>query len=446
MSSILYPTTNLQNTEELIIQGGSGVFVYDSKGRQYLEGMSGLWCTSLGWGNEELAEVAATEMRNLSYAHMFGGKSHPAAIQLADKLTSMVAIKDARVFFGSSGSDANDTQVKLLQYYYNGLGKPSKKRIIAREGAYHGVTWAASALTALPTTHAGFDVPERELGIIRVPCPHYYRQHLPGESEETFVTRLTDILEDNIVRLGSETIAAMIVEPVTGAGGVVVPPAGYFSRLQAVLEKHDILLWDDEVICGFGRTGNDFGATTFKLEPDMMSFAKGLSSGYLPISAAVISGTMYDAIEAASRESGIFGHGYTYSGHPVCCAVALRTLEIYERDRIFEKARETASYFQRRLKEFEQHPLVGEVRGVGMIAAIEMVADKHTGKSFDSPIGPLAQRTCQEHGLILRAVAGNSLAICPPLIIQEDEIDQLIHALRLSLDKTQDYVAKAAIT
>jgi 4-aminobutyrate---pyruvate transaminase len=442
MSSMLYPTTNLDAIEELTLVRGEGIYVFDDAGNRYLDGMSGLWCASLGYGNAEIAETARAQISTLSYAHMFGGKTHPTAIELASKIASMVPVKDAHVFFGNSGSDANDTQLKLLQYYYNGQGKPAKKKVISRERAYHGVSVAASTLTGLPTTHAGFDTPFDTMGVIRVEAAHYYRQKLEGESEESFVDRLIANLGKAIEANGAEHIAAMIIEPVVGAGGVVVPPAGYLPRLAKVLRDNDILLWDDEVICGFGRTGNDFGCTTYGIEPDMMVFAKGLSSAYMPISAAVVSGAMYEGIVEQSRKAGVFGHGYTYSGHPVCCAVALKVLEIYARDHIFARARETGEYLQQRLVQFDQHPLVGEVRGVGMIAALELVADKQTGRAFkDGKVGAYAQKRCQAHGLILRAVAGTSLAICPPLITTHAQVDELVAQLNTALDETLAYVA-----
>ena len=284
------------------------------------------------------------------------------------------------------------------------------------------------------------------MGIIRVDAPHYYRQKLEGETEEEFCNRLATNLENAILREGAENIAAMIIEPITGAGGVVVPPTGYHAQVQEILSKYDILFWDDEVICGFGRTGADFGSTTFGFKPDMMSFAKGLSSGYLPISAAVISGEMYDVIAEASKEAGVFGHGYTYGGHPVSCAVALKVLEIYQRDKIFDQAAATGAYMHARLCELDQHPLVGEVRGRGMLAAVELVANKQTGQAFlDPSVGAYAQTRCHEHGLILRTVAGSSLAICPPLIITKSEVDELMFSLIAALDETLEFVSKNEI-
>ena len=443
MSALLYPTSNLNQVEKLTLTRGEGVYVFDDAGNRYLEAMSGLWCTSLGYGNEELAEAARDQMLSLPYAHLFGGKSHTKAEELADKIASMVPIRGARVFLGTSGSDANDTLIKLLQYYFNGLDKPHKKNIIARERAYHGVSVAASTLTGLPATHAGFDVPFETIGIIRVEAPHYYRQKLDEETEQQFCDRLIQNLRSTINATGADNIAAMIIEPIPGAGGVIVPPPGYYAGISAVLHENDIMLWDDEVICGFGRTGHDFGATTFDFQPDVMTFAKGLSSGYQPISAAVIPGEMYDVIADTSSKTGVFGHGYTYSGHPVACAVALKTLEIYERDDMFATAAARGQYLQRKLRELEQHPLVGEVRGRGLLAAVELVVDKTTGAPFtDTSVGAYAQQRCQENGLISRCVAGASLAVCPPLIISESEIDEMINALRLSIDETADHVAK----
>ena len=311
MSQMIYPTTNLTATEQLVIERGEGVYVYDSGGKQYLEGMAGLWCTALGYGNEEVIETAARQMRELTYSHMFGGKTHPAAMALADQLSAMVPISDARVFLGNSGSDANDTQIKLLRYYFNAIGKPQKYKIISRERAYHGVTVASAALTGLPANHAHFSLPFEALGVLRTGSPHFYRDGLAGESEEEFASRRARELEELILAEGPETIAAMIAEPVSGAGGVIVPPLGYFEKIQEVLDRYDIMLWDDEVICGFGRLGEDFGATKLGMRPQMMSLAKGLSSAYLPISAAVVPGEMYQAMVQPSAEVGAFGHGYT---------------------------------------------------------------------------------------------------------------------------------------
>ncbi|MDX2424096.1 MAG: aminotransferase [Amphritea sp.] len=444
MSNMIYPTTNFKATETLTMERGDGAYVYDSEGNQYLEGLAGLWCTSLGYNNRELIDTAAEQMGQLSFSHMFGGKTHQVGMDLADKLTAMLPVENAKVFFGNSGSDANDSQIKMLRYYNNAIGKPEKFKIIARERSYHGVTLAAACLTGLHANHTYFDLPFEALGILRTDAPHYYRGALPGESEEQFVDRIVNNLEQLILKEGANTIAAFIAEPITGASGVIVPPKGYYQKVQAVLNKYDILFWADEVITGFGRTGNDFGCTTVGIEkPDMMSMAKQLSSAYMPISAAAIRGDMYEAMIEPSAAVGAFGHGFTYSGHPVASAVALKTLEIYERDNIFGHAATIGEYMQKRLGEFRDHPLVGEVRGAGMVGAVEMVANKKTGEAFNNgAAGAFAVQACQNHGMITRAVAGNSLAFCPPLIVNEAQIDEMVEKLGKALDETLDFVTR----
>ncbi len=443
MSSIIYPTTNLNQIEQISICRGDGIYVYDEAGKRYLEGLSGLWCASLGYGNEELIDAITQQLKILPYSHLFGGRTHERAIELADELASMVPIEDARIFFANSGSEANDSHVKMLRYYFNVIGKPQKKKIIAFEKSYHGVTVASAALTGLPAMHAHFDLPTEALGILRAETPHYYHGQIDGESESEFVARLVKDVETLILREGQETIAAFIAEPVGGAAGVMVPPKGYFPALTKVLEKYDILFWADEVICGFGRTGNDFGCTTMEVKPDLMSLAKQLSSSYIPISASIIPGFMHDAMRDPSEQVGIFGHGYTYTGHPVACAAALKTLEIYKRDKLFENAAAVGGYMQERLREFSDHPLVGEVRGTGLIAAVELMQDKHTRTSFgDGRVGAIAKQFCQEQGLLIRAVAGNSLAFCPPLIISKEQVDEIITKFDAALELTLSYVTK----
>ncbi len=328
MSHIIYPTTNFNTTETLTIERGDGAYVYDKQGKQYLEGMAGLWCTSLGYNNRELIDATAEQMGQLSFSHMFGGKTHQVGIDLADKLAEMVPVDNAQIFFGNSGSDANDTHIKMLRYYFNAIGKPEKFKIIARERSYHGVTVAAAALTGLPVNHTHFNLPFEAIGVLRTDAPHYYRGAQPEESEAEFVDRITNNLEQLIIKEGAHTIAAFIAEPVTGASGVIVPPAGYYEKVQTILNKYDILFWADEVITGFGRTGNDFGCTTMNIKnPDMMTLAKQLSSAYIPLSAAVIRGDMYAAMVEQTAEVGVFGHGYTYSGPPVACSDALKTMQ-----------------------------------------------------------------------------------------------------------------------
>ena len=440
MSTVIYPVTNLKSVEQINIVRGKGVYVYDDAGNQYLEGLSGLWCSALGYGNEELIEAISSQLHTLSYSHLFGGRTHPVVMELADRLAAMVPVKDARIFFSNSGSEANDSQIKMLRYYANAIGKPEKKKIIALDRGYHGVTVAAAALTGLPVMHSHFDLPVDALGILRADCPHYFRGRVGAETEEEFVARLLKNLQQLIHDEGADTIAAFVAEPVMGAGGVIVSPEGYLPQVQSLRKENDIFLWADEVICGFGRTGNDFGSTTMGIQPDIMSLAKQLSSAYVPISAAVIPGAMYEAMIEQSAEVGVFGHGYTYTGHPVACAAALKALEIYERDGLVAKAAKQGAYMQSRLQEFAGHELVGEVRGKGLIGAVELVADQGTGQAFaDGKVGAFAQRACQDEGLLLRAVAGNSVAFCPPLIIEEVQIDEMIEKFARALDASLEF-------
>ncbi len=435
MSAVIYPTTNLAATEQLLFERGEGIYVYDQNGKQYLEGLAGLWCTGLGYGNRELIDTISEQLGKLSYSHSFGGKTHQPVIDLADKLAAMVPVDNAMVFFGNSGSDANDSHIKLLRYYFNAIGKPQKRKIITRERAYHGVTVAAGSLTSLPANLAHFDAPLDALGILRTDHPHYYRGGQSGESEADFVARITANLEELIVREGPDTIAAFIAEPIPGASGVIVPPAGYYESIQPVLDKYDILFWADEVITGFGRTGNVFGCETSNIQqPAMMTFAKQLSSAYYPISASVIRGDLYEPMVAPSTEVGIFGHGFTYSGHPVACAAALKTLEIYERDGLYDHAAEMGECMLSRLAELNDIEAVGEVRGAGLIAAVELVEDRDS-RAPAIELAKKATLACQENGLIVRNVAGNALALCPPLIISKAQVDELVDKLRRSIEQ-----------
>jgi len=447
MTHLIYPTTNFKAIEQVTVERGEGCYVWDNQGNKYLEGLAGLWCTALGYGNQEVIATATEQMNKLTFSHMFGGKTHQVAIDLADKLADMIPMKDAVISFGNSGSDANDTHIKLLRYYHEAIGKPHCRKIIARERSYHGVTVAAASLTGLPVTQNHFDLPVDALGILRTDHPHYYRGKQGEETEYEFVDRIVSNLESMILREGPDTIAAFIAEPITGASGVIVPPQGYYQKVQAVLNRYDIMFWADEVITGFGRTGSDFGCNTMGIEsPDMMTFAKQLSSAYMPISASAINRDMYTAMIEQTATAGAFGHGYTYSGHPVACAVALKVLEIYQRDEIFQKAAVTGQYMQKRLAEFSDHPLVGEVRGSGLLGAIELVADKKTGQPFvGGAVGGYAQKMAQDSGLLIRAVAGSSLGFCPPLIITEPQIDELIGKVSIALDKTLEHCHKHSL-
>ena len=443
LQHMLHPITNLKLHHQagpFMQARARGVYLWDNKGKQYLEGMAGLWCTALGYGEEELIRVAEDQLRKLSFGPTFVGKSNEPSVLLAEKLKAMAPFDAGRVFFGLSGSDANDTQAKLLWYYHNLIGQPQRKKIISRLRGYHGTSLAAGSLTGLPQFHSHFDLPLP--GFLHTESPYYYRQALDGESETDFSGRLAGSLEALIRREGPETIAAFIAEPVQGAGGVIVPPEGYFPRIQEVLDKYGIILIDDEVICGFGRTGRAFGAQTFDMRPTTMSVAKALSSAYLPISAVLVPEYMYEPMIEASADVGTFGHGFTYSGHPVCAAVALRNLELMEEREIFAHAAAMGELFQYRLRALADHSLVGDVRGVGLMGGVELVADKRTGEPFESSLGVglICTERAHEGGLLIRPL-GDTVAICPPLIITGDQIDELFGKLESALDKTLEQVS-----
>jgi len=445
LETLVHPYTNLaalRETGPLIIERGQGVFVYDSEGKAYIEGMAGLWCTALGYGNEELVEAAATQMRKLSFSHLFGAKSHDPAIELAERLKEIAPVPASKIFFCSSGSEANDSQVKLVWYMNNALGRPRKKKIISRRKAYHGVTIAAASLTGLANNQLDFDLPIA--GILHADCPHYYRFAHAGETEEEFARRLADELEELIRREDPETVAAFIAEPVMGAGGVIVPPKTYFQEVMKVCRAYDVYMISDEVICGFGRLGTMFGCAALGFEPHSITVAKALTSAYVPMAALTVPEPMYQAMLDESRKIGTFGHGFTYSGHPVAAAVALKALDIYARERIAEQAARKAPHFQARLAALGKHPLVGEARGLGLVGAVELVADKRSKRSFEAKagVGPHAARCAEQEGLIVRSLAGDSVSICPPLIIAPAEIDELFDRLGRALDRTLDWVKR----
>jgi 4-aminobutyrate--pyruvate transaminase len=441
---LFHPNTNLaahQASGPLVLSRAKGIRVWDNHGKEYIEGMAGLWCTTLGYGDEELAVTAAEQIRTLSFTHLFAGKSHEPAIRLADKLVGMAPFAASKVFFGNSGSDANDTQVKLVWYYYNAIGKPKKKKIIARQKGYHGVTVASAGLTGLPAFHKNFDVPLPF--VLHTDAAYYYRGAEAGESEQAYATRLANNLEQLILREGPDTVAAFFAEPLMGVGGVLLPPDTYFEKIQAVLAKYDVLLIDDEVITGFGRTGKLWGAQTFGMQPTTLTAAKALSSAYLPISAVIVPEFLYEPMIAASSEIGMFGHGFTYSGHPVSAAVALRTLQIYEERKLYEHVRKVSPRFQQRLRAFADHPLVGEARGVGLVGACELVQNKSTKAAFDAKraVGAKCMSFCQQRGLIVRAI-GDVIAMCPPYIVTESDIDEIFARFGRGLDDTLEWASK----
>ncbi|MFD0915916.1 aminotransferase [Pseudahrensia aquimaris] len=447
LASVVHPYSPLHKLDQmgpLILESGNGVYVRDTHGNDYIEGMAGLWCTGLGFNNEEMIEAATAQMRALPYYHQFSGRGTEPAIELAEKLKEIAPVPISHVFYTSSGSEANDTQVKLAWYYNNALGRPKKKKIISRIKAYHGVTLMAASLTGLPYNHMDFDLPFD--GILHTDCPHYYRFGKDGESEAEFVARLAQNLRDMIEREGGDTIAAMIAEPVMGAGGVIVPPKGYFEAIQPILDEHDILLISDEVINGFGRTGEWFGSQSHGMTPTTISVAKQMTSAYAPLGAVMIPEFMMDALKSQSEKIGTFGHGYTYGGHPLGCALGVKAIEIYQRMNICERVRSMTPLFERRLEALKDHPLVGEVRSSGLLGGVELVADKATKRAFDPKqgVGPQTAVHLQKHNLILRPI-GDTIAICPPMIIEEDELNALFDRLELALDDTEHWVAKEGL-
>lgn len=417
----------------LIIDRGEGIHVIDTAGNRYIEAMAGLWSVAVGFGERRLVEAAARQMQKLPFYHTFGHKSHGPLIDLAEKLVTMAPGAMSKAFFTNSGSEAIDTALKVIWYRSNALGQPERKKVISRDRAYHGVTIASASLTGLATNHRSFDLPIS--GILRTGSPHHWRDALANESEEEFATRRARELEELIVAEGPETIAAFFGEPVMGAGGVIVPPATYWTKIQAVLRKYDILLVADEVICGFGRTGNMFGCETFNIEPDILVLSKALSSSYLPISALVANDRVLQPLINESDRIGTFGHGFTGGGHPVAAAVALESIAVIEERGLVHHAAVVGERLLAGLRQMEDHPLIGEVRGVGLLAAVELVTDKAGKNALAVPgqLGALVNAELQMNGVISRNMS-DALAFCPPLIISESEVDELLARFRRALD------------
>lgn len=433
----IHPVTNLKAHEAngpFILESGSGVRVTGADGVAYIDGMAGLWCASLGFKEPRLAQAAMAQMERLPYESIFAGRSHNPAIELAEALVRRAPPPLAKVMFQSSGSEAIDTAVKLVWYYHQAIGKPAKRKIIARRRGYHGTSIASVSVTGQEVLHKGFGLPLP--GFLHLESPHYYREALPGESEEEFSTRRAQELEALILQEDPNTIGAFFAEPVMGAGGVILPPAGYFEKIQAVLRKYGVLFVVDEVICGFGRTGRYWGSQTFDLSPDMLVCAKALTAAYFPMSAVLMTDAIYRAVADQSDRIGAFAHGYTMSGHPVGAAVALETLRIYDEDDILGHVAAVGPMLQDGLRHFADHPLVGDVRGVGLIAGLEFMADPAAKTPFapDLKVSIRVMDAVRRRGVLLRAL-GDALACSPPLIIQEDEVATLLAAVKGALDE-----------
>ncbi len=424
-----------------VVAGAEGVTITDTEGKTYLDGMAGLWCVNIGYGRHELAEVAARQMRQLPYYNTFFHTTHPPAVSLSRKLAELAPGDLSHSFFAGSGSEANDSNLRIVRRYWEVLGKPGKTIVISRKNAYHGSTMGSASMGGMAYMHnqGGLPIPD----ITHIGQPYWYGEGRETDPSEFGLIRARE-LEDEIRRLGEDRVAAFIAEPVLGAGGVVIPPDTYWPEIQRICDAHEILLIADEVICGFGRTGNWFGSDTFGIRPDIMTIAKGLSSGYIPIGASVVSGGIADAL----NDSGEFNHGYTYSGHPVACAVALENIRIMQEENIITYCGEVAApYLAERWATLGDHPLVGEARSCGLMAAIELTPDKATGSAFNGEVGRagrICRENCFRNGLIMRSVQ-DTMVISPPLIITKDEIDLLVERAVRALDETLDESRKFGI-
>ncbi len=424
-----------------VITAAKGVMLTDSEGKEYLDAMAGLWCVNLGYGRPELARVAAAQMDQLPYYNTFFQSSHPPVIELSERLARLAPENLNHVFYASSGSEANDTNIRLVRHYWAAKDKPGKKIIISRKNAYHGSTVGAASLGGMLPMHrqGGLPIPD----ITHIDQPYWYREG--GElSPEEFGLQRAQLLEQEIARLGEDNIAAFIAEPIQGAGGVIIPPDTYWPEIQRICDTAEILLIADEVICGFGRTGNWFGSETFGIRPDIMTIAKGMSSGYLPIGASLVSDQVADVINAA----GSFNHGYTYSGHPVACAVAIENLRLLEEEKIVESVRDDIGpYLQEQWLQFNSHPLVGEARICGMMGALELTPDKSSRAVFAGEAGA-AGLVCRDislgYGLIMRHV-DDKMVISPPLVISKSEVDSLIDRAARTLDETSTKLKESGL-
>ncbi|MCA1530644.1 aspartate aminotransferase family protein [Bradyrhizobium yuanmingense] len=423
-----------QQTGPHIIDRGEGPYVFDTAGKRYLDAMAGLWSAGLGFSEKRLIEAAHRQMQVLPFYHTFASRSNGPSIELAEKLVKMSPVPMSKVFFTNSGSEANDTVLKLITYRSNALGQPQRKKVISRLRSYHGVTIATASLTGFSDIHRSFDLPLPN--ILHTGSPHFYKEGRAGESEEAFATRRAEELESLIRHEGPDTIAAFFGEPVMGAGGVIVPPPSYWDKIQKVLKKHSILLVADEVICGFGRTGKMFGCETYDIAPDVIVVSKQLTSSYFPLSAIIMNDYMFEPIADESNKVGVLAHGFTGGGHPVGAAVALETLKLIDERGLIANVGRIGAYMQERLRTLSDHPLVGEVRGVGLIAAIELVLDKEQKVAATTPgdVGRIAARLLHERGIILRNV-DDTLAMCPPLIVDKDQIDELVDGIAGMLDE-----------
>lgn len=439
--AVFHPSVNLKLYEagELptrLIESASGCHIIDSNGRRILDGFGGLYCVNAGYGRAEIIEAIAEQARKLAYFHIYAGYTNEAAISVANKVLRLAPEGMSKVFFGLSGSDANETQVKIVWYYNNVLGRERKKKIISRHRSYHGSGVMSGSLTGVPVFHAGFDLPLSP--VLHTTAPHYYWNAPQGMTEEEFSAQCATDLEKMILDEGPDTVAAFIAEPAMGSGGIVPPPAGYWAAIQPILRKYDVLLIADEVVCGFGRLGEEFGCYRYDIQPDLITTAKGLTSAYAPLSACIVSDKVWQVLKLGSDRFGAFAHGYTYSGHPIGLAAAIANLELLEREKLTEGARSNGAYLQQKLGDaLGDHPLVAEVRGEGLLAAVELVADKQNKVRFEPSlaVGARLSSRCYELGLVARAMPGGDiLGFAPPLCIERTEIDFLVETTKRAVD------------
>ena len=430
--------TNLRQHAEqgptAMVTKGRGVYITTEAGQELIDGFSGLGCTSLGYHNERLSNAAKQQMDTLPFAPTFYGRTHPKIAELAARLVKMTAVPMDCVMFQCSGSEANDSMIKMLWYRNIARGVPQRRKFISQWRGYYGNTVAAVSLSGQPHMHAKFGLPMDDF--LKVSSPNYYRYHQPGESEIEFSARMAQELEELILAAGPETIAAFVAEPMQSGGGAILPPEGYWQAMQAVLQKYNIHFHVDEVVCGFGRTGHLWGANAFDLKPDSTSCAKALTASFFPMSAFMFKEDLYQDMQQNSDEVGVLGHGFTYSGHPVGAAVALETLDIYEEIDLLSHVQRVSEHFLKGCKNLMEHPLVGDARGIGLICGLELVKDKKTREQFDPAlkIGQRVQDAAHNQGLYLRSIPADRISFMPPLIIEEDEIDKALVCLKKALD------------
>ena len=446
--TVFHPNTDLAafaagTAESTIVTGAEGIRIRDAKGREWIDAFASLWCVNIGYGRREIAEVLHRQTLEMAYYHSHAGHSSEPVIRLTDRVLRMCPPGMSRIFWGLQGSDAHETQVKIIRYYNNVRGKPAKKKLIARHRAYHGLTCMSASLSGVPKFHAGFDLPLP--GVLHVSAPYFFRREDANMDERAFSARLAEELDATIEREGPDTVAAFFAEPVVGVGGVIPSPEGYWEAIVPVLEKHDVLLVADEVVTGFGRMGTDFGCTFYGFRPDMMTISKGLTSGYFPLAGSVVNEKIWSVLTEGSARYGPFAHGFTYAAHPLGAAVALENLDIIAREGLTENAGRMGERLRAGLRAaLGGHPMVGDIRGEGLLACVEFVADRARRRLFDPAlgIGPRLARACREEGLIVRPLPdGDMLGFSPPLILTADDVDEIVARCARAVTREAEAIA-----